>query len=237
MSLLEHLDELRKRLVRVGIGLAAGFLLCWWQADRLMHWCQLPYEAATGGHQLAVMAVSEAFFVKVRVAFMTAVFVTAPWTALQAWGFVKPALHQHERRMAIPFLVSVAGFFIAGGAFGYFVGLPFMLKFLLGQAAAGFEVHVRAESYVSTFTSTLLGLGAVFEAPVLAAILSRLGLLDWKWLLKKIRPAILIIFVLAAVITPSGDIPTMLVFATPMLALYLLSVGVAWMFARRRNPA
>lgn len=232
MSLLDHLDELRRRVVRVAIGLFAGFLLCWWQADAILAWCQAPY-LAVAKEPLSVMAVSEAFLVKVRLAFLASAFLTAPWVAWQAWGFIRPALHANERRLAVPFLVSVAGFFIAGGAFGYYVGLPFMLQFLLGQAAAGFELDIRAESYVSTFTSTLLGLGFVFEAPVLAGLLARLGLLDHRWLIRRIRPAIIIITILAAVITPSGDIPTLLVFATPMLGLYAISIGVAWVFAKR----
>lgn len=232
MSLLEHLDELRRRLVRVALGVAAAFLLCWWQADLLMGWCQAPYVKVTGV-PLSVMAVTEAFFVKMRVAFVASLFLSSPWTAWQAWCFVRPALFEPERRLALPFLSSVAGFFLAGGAFGYFVGLPFMLSFLLGQAADGFDLNVRAESYVSTFTSVLLGLGLVFETPVIAALLARFGLIDHRWLLSKIRPAILIITVLAALITPSGDIPTLLIFALPMLALYGISIGVAWAFARR----
>ena len=232
MSLLDHLDELRRRLVRVAIGLVAGFLLCWWQADLLMGWCQAPY-LEVAKEPLSVMAVTEAFFVKVRIAFLASIFLTAPWTAWQAWGFVRPALYEKERRMALPFLVSVAGCFIGGGAFGYFVGLPVMLRFLLGAAATGFDLDIRAESYVSTFTSTLLGLGLVFEAPVLAAVLARLGLLSHRWMLSKIRAAILVIAILAAVITPSGDVTTLLIFAIPMLALYLVSILVAWAFARR----
>lgn len=232
MSLLDHLDELRRRLVRVAIGLMTGFLLCWWQADAILAWCQAPY-LRIAHEPLSVMAVSEAFFVKVRLAFLASAFLCAPWMAWQAWCFIRPALYAKERRMAVPFMVSVAGFFIAGGAFGYYVGLPFMLQFLLGEASAGFELNIRAESYVSTFTSTLLGLGLVFEAPVLAALLSRMGLLDHLWLIKRFRPAILIITILAAVITPSGDIPTLLVFALPMLGLYGISIAVAWVFAKR----
>ncbi len=232
MALLEHLDELRRRLVRIAAGLALGFLLCWWQADAIFAWCQAPY-LAVAHEPLSVIAVTEAFFVKVRVAFLASLFLTAPWTAWQAWGFISPALYAKERRMALPFLVGVAGFFLAGGAFGYYVGLPFMLEYLIGQAAQGLELDVRAESYISTVTSVLVGLGLVFEAPVLAALLARMGIIDHRWLAKRSRHALVIVTILAAVITPSGDIPTMLVFALPMMALYGLSIGVAWAFARR----
>ena len=232
MTLLQHLDELRKRLVRIAIGLGVAFMFCWWQADPLVAWCQAPY-VAVAHEPLAVMAVAEAFFVKVRVAFVVALFASAPWTAFQVWSFIRPGLYPRERRLAIPFIVLVSLFFIAGGAFGYYVGLPAMLRFLLGDAASGFQVFVRAESYVSTFVRLLVGMGIVFEAPVLAALLARLGFLSPGILVKKLRYAIVIIAVLAALITPSGDIPTMLVFAVPMFGLYVFSIGVAYVFAKR----
>jgi sec-independent protein translocase protein TatC len=232
MSLLQHLDELRKRLVRMGAGLGVAFMLCWWQADPLLTWCQAPY-LAVAHEPLAVMAVAEAFFVKVRVAFVVALFGSAPWTAFQVWAFIRPGLYPRERRLAIPFIVLVSLFFIGGGAFGYYVGLPAMLRFLLGDAASGLQVIVRAESYVSTFIRLLVGMGLVFEAPVLAALLARMGFLTPGVLVKKMRYAIVIIAVLAALITPSGDIPTMLVFAVPMFGLYIFSVGVVAVFAKR----
>src|SRR6185369_4747700 len=159
----------------------------------------------------------------------------APWTALQAWLFVSPGLYARERRLAIPFIALVSLFFVSGGAFGYYIGLPAMLRFLLGDAAAGFRVIVSADSYFSTFVRLLAGMGLVFEAPVVAGLLARLGLLSAGFLLRKLRHAIVIIAILAAFITPSGDIPTMLVFAFPMLALYLLCIGVAFVFARKES--
>lgn len=234
MSLLQHLDELRRRLVRIGLGLAVAFTFCWWQADPLLAWCQAPY-LAIAHEPLAVMAVAEAFFVKVRVAFVVALFASAPWTAFQAWAFIRPGLYPRERRLAIPFIALVSLFFIGGGAFGYYVGLPAMLRFLLGDAASGLQVIVRAESYVGTFVRLLVGMGLVFEAPVLAALLARMGFLSPGLLVRNLRYAIVIIAVLAALITPSGDIPTMLVFAVPMLLLYAFSIGVAAVFARRET--
>ena len=235
MPLLQHLDELRRRVVRTAIAIGVGFFLCWWKADLLVAWCQAPYERVVG-EPLAIMAVSEAFFVKVRLAFLAALFLTAPWTAWQAWAFVAPGLYARERRLAVPFIVLVSAFFIAGGAFGYSIGLPAMLRFLLGEAAHGFDVVVRADSYVTTFTRLLAGMGLVFEAPVLAALLARMGLLTSGFLVRKLRHAVVIIAILAAFITPSGDIPTMLVFAAPMTVLYLLCIAVAWAL-ERKEPA
>jgi sec-independent protein translocase protein TatC len=234
MSLLGHLEELRRRLVATAIGVAVAFSLAYWKVDAVMEWCQGPYHKVTN-EPLSVFAVSEAFFVKVRVAFLASLFLAAPWIVVQVWGFISPALYPRERRMAVPFIVAVSACFLAGGAFGYYVGLPVMLSFLLGQSSKGFELDIRAESYVSTLTTTLVGMGLVFEAPVLAAILARLGLVTAKGLASKLRHAILGVTVLAAVITPSGDIPTLLVFAVPMLLLYVVSIGVAWFFGRPRR--
>ena len=234
MSLLGHLEELRRRLVATALGVALGFGIAYWQVDPIMAWCQGPYRSVTD-QPLSVFAVSEAFFVKVRVAFLASIFLAAPWIVVQAWGFISPALYPRERRLAVPFILAASACFLAGGAFGYYVGLPVMLSFLLGQASRGFELDIRAESYVSTLTTTLVGMGLVFEAPVLAAILARLGLVSAKGLASKLRHAILGVTVLAAIITPSGDIPTLLVFAVPMMLLYVLSIGVAWLFGRSRR--
>ena len=236
MSLLQHLDELRRRLTWASIGIAMAFFACWWQADALLAWCQAPY-IAVAGKPLAVMAVAEAFFVKVRVAFVVALFASSPWTAWQVWCFVAPGLYKKERRLAIPFIVLVSVFFTAGGAFGYYVGLPAMLKFLLGPAATGFELVIRADSYISMLGRLLIGMGLVFEAPVLTALLARMGLVSSRFLVNKLRHATVIIFIVAAFITPSGDIPTLLVFALPMLVLYAFSIGVAFVFERPKAAA
>ena len=234
MSLLQHLDELRRRLTWASMGLAVAFLTCWWKADVLVEWCQAPY-IAVAHSPLAVMEVAEGFFVKVRVAFAAALFASSPWIAWQGWCFVAPGLYRRERSLAIPFIVLVSAFFIAGGAFGYYVGLPAMLKFLLGPGSQGFTVVVRADSYISMLVRLLVGMGLVFEAPVLTALLARMGVVSSRFLVSKVRHSIVIIFILAAFITPSGDIPTMLVFALPMHVLYGLSLAVAFAFERKEG--
>ena len=234
MPLLGHLDELRRRLVRIALGLAVAFGLCCWKSDALFTWCAQPYYQVVH-EQLSVIAITEAFFIKLRVAFLVALFASAPWTLWQVWGFVSPGLYPRERRWAIPFVAAGSVFFIGGGAFGYYVGMPAMLKFLLGPTAAGFELDVRAENYIATLSRVLLGLGLVFEAPVVTAFLARFGLVDHRFLMGKSRHAVVIIAVVAAIVTPSGDIPTMVLFMAPMLALYGLSIGVAWAL-RRRTP-
>lgn len=239
MPLLAHLDELRHRLVRAAIGVAIAFAVCYWQVDQLMEWVKAPLREVEGLEDLnlSVFTISEGFFIQLRVAFIAAIFLSAPWTLTQAWEFIRPGLHEHERRLAIPFVLFASLFFLAGGAFGYFIGFPVMNDYLLGTAAQGFDKSLRAETYVSTLSSVLLGMGLVFEAPVLTWFLARMELVSAGWLLRKLRPAIVVMAILAALITPSGDIPTMVVFTTPMLALYAVSIGVAWAARPRRSPS
>jgi sec-independent protein translocase protein TatC len=223
----------------MALGVAVAFSLCYWRVDDLMAWVEAPLRTVPelAGQRLSVFTVAEGFFIKIRVAFLAAIFLSSPWTLVQLWLFVRPGLYASERRLAIPFVLFTTAFFVAGGAFGYLVGLPAMLDFLLGTAAAGFEKNIRAEGYVQTFSRLLLGMGAVFEAPVLAWFLARLGLLSAGLLVRQARVAIVVIAVLAALITPSGDIPTMVIFALPMIVLYGLSILVAWAAGRPRGVA
>ena len=234
MPLLAHLEELRKRLFVAALGIVVAFALCAWQVDVLFAWCEQPYRKVVA-EPLSVIAITEAFFIKLRVAFLASLFLSAPLTLWQAWLFVCPALYPHERRWAVPFVASASAFFLAGGAFGFYVGMPAMLSFLLGQAATGFELDIRADNYISTLSRVVLGMGLVFEAPVLTAFLARFGLVDHRWLLRKFRHAVVIVAIASAVVTPSGDIPTMVVFMVPMLALYALSVLVAWALGKPRR--
>lgn len=232
MGLFQHLEELRKRLLLAGGGIFVAFLVCWSQSELLFQWCVLPYEDVVG-EQLSVLSLGEGFFTYVRVAFVAALFLSAPWWLLQAWSFVGPGLYEKERRLAIPFLLLTTCFFLLGGWFAYAVGLPAMLDFLINQSAQAFEKDIRAENYIQTFGRLLIAMGLVFEAPVLTFFLARMGLVTHSFLIRKQRIAIVLIFVAAAIITPSGDIPTLLVFALPMVALFWLSIGVAWVFRKR----
>jgi sec-independent protein translocase protein TatC len=234
MGLFQHLDELRKRLLLATGGIFVAFLACWWQSPLLFAWCVLPYEEVVG-EPLSVVALGEGFLTHVRVAFVASLFLSAPWWLLQCWAFVRPGLYEKERRLAIPFLLLTTLFFLAGGWFAYEIGLPAMLNFLINEASVGFELDVRAENYIQTFGRLVIAMGLVFEAPVLTFFLARMGLVTHGFLIRKQRIAIVLIAITAAVITPTPDIPTMLLFAGPMVALYWLSIAVAWVF-RRRTP-
>jgi sec-independent protein translocase protein TatC len=165
---------------------------------------------------------------------LLAVFVAAPFILYQAWAFITPGLYRRERRMAVPFLVFGSLFFLAGGAFGYYAATPRAAEWLIGLGES-YRAAITLRSAFSFESRIILAMGAVFELPILIFFLTRLGLVTPQLLLRQFRVALLVIAVLAAVLTPTGDMVTMSIFIAPMVLLYLLGVGVSWLFAPRRG--
>jgi sec-independent protein translocase protein TatC len=160
------------------------------------------------------------------------IILASPVILWQIWLFVAPALYRNERRWVWPFLVASVVFFLSGCAFGYYQAFPLVVGFLVGMGRP-FQAVITINEYLSTATKVILGLGLCFEMPILVFFLARMGVVSEKWLLAKFKYAVLIIFFVAAVITPTPDITTQCVFAVPMILLYLLGVGVAWIFRKR----
>lgn len=331
MSFLEHLDELRSRLVRIAIFVMAAFVICWLLSDKIYGFLEVPVrkamleansqngvffegagvsnlgdyigkevsfvligqgrianatippgttikvrvEASDDGipnlvttspwlmntaivigegyqiprelylpsniylspdNRLVVGTVQGAFNLYIKVAFYAAIFFAVPFILVQTWGFVAPGLYPHEKKYAAPIIFMASAFFMIGCAFAYYVAFPRAANFLLGVAAGGhLRPLVTADDYFDLIMTIMLGLGVVFEIPTVTFFGARLGLISPRLLLKVWRYAIVVIFVVAAVISPTTDIPNLLVFAAPMLLLYFLSVGIAWMFHRKRK--
>ena len=237
MSILDHLQELRVRLVHAAIALALGFGACWLLSDTILEWLLDPVTRhLPGGRRPAYFTLTEPFFTHMRVAFLAGTFLVSPYLITQVWLYIRPALYRHERRLAVPFVLSLTVAFLAGGAFGYWVGLPRIASFLMTYGSS-FEPQLSMRALVSFVSRLLLGLGLVFEMPVLIFLLARLGIVTPRRLLRYLPHAVVGIAVAAAAITPTGDAPTMLLFALPMTGLYLLGVGVAWLFGKpRRTP-
>lgn len=330
MSFLDHLDELRKRLVRSALFIAIAFVICWIFSDKIYNFLQVPVRAAMleakkayapdlGGtalaladlvdgsealyvftteakigdvlipagitvpakvskapdgtaqlvistpvviadrvidkdtvippklyqsanamlgrdNQLVVGTVQGAFNLYIKVAFYAAIFFAVPFLLVQVWGFVAPGLYPHEKKYAAPIIAMASVFFLLGCAFAYYIAFPRAANFLLGVATGGnLRPLVTADDYFDLIIMIMLGLGIVFEIPTITFFTSRLGLVSPGLLLKVWRYAVVVIFIVAAVLSPTTDIPNLLVFAAPMLLLYFLSVGIAWVFWRRRR--
>ena len=234
MSFLDHLEELRKRIINslIAIGVALG--ASWWAADYLFHLVSRPIVAA--GVQLNMSKPTEGFNLELKLAMLAAVFLAAPYIIGQVWLFISPGLYKHERRYALPFILFSSLLFITGGLFGYFVAFPFALQFLISWGKnMGLTMIISATEYFDLFIMVELGLGVVFEIPALIFILARMGLVSAGFLLRNTRYAILVAFIIAAIITPTTDIPNMLIMAVPMILLYLLGVIVAFLFGKKRQ--
>ncbi|MEM1204683.1 MAG: twin-arginine translocase subunit TatC [Acidobacteriota bacterium] len=231
MGLLDHLEELRQRLVRAVLAFIVAFFVCWAFAEPIFQFLAQPIYGflPEGNKKLVVLAVQESFMIYVKVAALAAVFMASPVILWQMWSFVAPGLYRRERRLAAPFVICGSLLFLAGGAFAYYIAFPFAVEFLLGMGEA-FETTITAANYLSFLMTVILGLGLMFELPTVIFFLARLGIVTPGFLLRHFRWAVLIIFIVAAVITPTPDVVNLCVFALPTLGLYLVGIGVAALF-------
>ncbi len=226
MSLMEHLDELRKRIVRSAIFLGLGFLAAWAFHDRFVGFIQAPLNHI--GKSLVFTHPMDPLNLDLQVSLVGGAILASPFILFQVWMFIAPGLYQKERRFVIPFMGATVGLFLTGAAFGYYYVLPGALKILIVDFGHNFTSMVTIEEYSSFFLSIILGLGISFEMPILIFFLALFGIVSPRFVWKNIRYAILAVFLVAAIITPSPDPWTMCIYAVPMLILYLIGIGVAW---------
>jgi sec-independent protein translocase protein TatC len=239
MSFLGHLDELRSRLFRVAIVFVVALAGCWIVSDKILAFLVDPIRRNLfDGGAIIFISITEPFMVYMKVSAITALFLASPVFLWQFWGFVSPGLYKSERRAGVFFIVAGTAFFLAGGAFGYYVAMPMTAKWLISLGAQ-FKAQLTLESAIDFESRMLLGAGLVFEMPIVILVLSRFGIVTPGFLMRHLRIAIMVIAITAAVVTPSGDALTMTVFALPMLGLYLLGVAFAWIAARpaSRKPS
>ena len=331
MSFLDHLDELRRRLIRCALFVMIAFFVCWGLSGQIYHFLEIPvkaamleaqkisgidlsattttldavpddtlvqfsfpgdakvgdtvvragatptlkvkhaadgvaelvttqpwvvnrdnvipedtviprelYSAKNGylgpDNKLIVNTVQGGFNLYIKVAFYAAIFFAVPFLLVQAWGFISPGLYPHEKKWASPFVIMASVFFLLGCAFAYYIAFPRAANFLLGVSAGGnLRPLVSADDYFDLILTITLGLGAVFEIPTITFFLSRLGLVTPQLLTRFWRISVIVIFIVAAVLSPTTDIPNLLVFAAPMLLLYALSIGIAYVFHKKRK--
>jgi sec-independent protein translocase protein TatC len=235
MSFFEHLEELRKRLVVSIITIFVTFLLSWAWAPEIFEFLARPIRRVLPpGQNLSYTTLTEPFLMYFRVALLAGTLLASPILIWQVWLFISPALYRREKRWVWPFVIFGVLFFLSGCAFAYYEAFPLVVGFLIGVGKP-FQAVITINEYVGMATKLILGLGLCFEMPILVFFLARLGIVSERWLLSKFKYAVLIIFIIAAVITPTPDIATQCVFALPMIALYLLGILIAWMFRKRRT--
>ena len=332
MSFLEHLDELRKRLVNVVIIVIVAFIFCWFASGAIFEFLSVPIRealteaeqnqipvtglsgnekilalsdlkegdrgryvteratkigtgvlhpgtsvgvvAATGADgklalftdeqliagtsvlppgvklpvdlsnpdaasndplkRLIVTTATESFTLYVTVSLYAAIALAIPLILLQIWGFISPALYKHERAYVTPFVLLSSISFLAGAAFAYYILFPPAVRYLL-WLGEDFQLLLSASDYFDLITLIMLAMGIIFQMPAVTYVLARIGIVTAEFLIKSWKIAIVIILIVAAVVSPTGDIPNLMLFALPMMALYAISIGIAWMFGKKRT--
>jgi sec-independent protein translocase protein TatC len=241
MSFLEHLQELRMRIIRALWGVAAAFAISLTFSNELWHFVSQPAVQAlkTLGYpqtlkQITPMESFNVIWFKLPV--LCAIFIGSPWVLYQVWAFIAPGLYRKERRWAIPFVLTSAGLFISGGVFAYFVAFRYGLTFLLSIGNGNnVEPMVSITEYFDLFVNVILGVGLVFELPVLIFFLTLLRLASPAFLVRHSRYAILVIFIIAAIVTPTPDVFNMMLFAVPMCLLFYVGVFAGYLLILHRE--
>lgn len=237
MSFLEHLDELRTRIIRALIALVLGFLVGLALIGRIFRFIMEPLRAVLpDGGKLIYTEPAEAFILQLKVAALAGLVVALPALLWQAWSFVAPGLYANEKKLAIPFVVSGTVFFVSGALFSHYVVFPAAWAFFASFSTDYMEFTPRIAPVFSLYVRMGLGLGAVFQIPTLVMFLARVGLVTPRMLWRNMKYALLAVFVVAAIITPGSDPLSQVLVAVPMMGLYILSIGIAWAFRRRTPP-
>ena len=235
MSFLDHLEDLRKRFIYSCIALAAGMALACAFMEPLVTFVMAPtHRALPPGTELIFSRPTEGIAVYLDIAFMAGLVFAAPFVMYQVWLFVAPALYANEKKFVIPFVTLTAFGSIAGAAFSHYVLFPSMMSFFATFTIAGIRFEPRVEYVFELYVRSIVGMVLVFQIPTLAFFLAKMRMVTARFLWRHLRYAILIIFIVAAVLTPSPDPWNMTIFAMPMLALYLIGIGVAWLAEPKR---
>jgi sec-independent protein translocase protein TatC len=238
MSLVEHLEELRRRLIYAVLSVVIAFAFAWGYADDIFRLMQRPIlEALRAGglsEKLVYTNPTEPFNIYLRIGLIAGLFIASPAILYQVWMFVSPGLYRNEKKYVIPFMLSTVSLFLAGGYFGYRIVYPAALRFLI-EYGKDFQPMITVGEYTDLFLTVVLGLGLIFELPTLVFFLAIMGVVDARFLWRNIRYAVIAMFFVAAILTPTTDLVNMSIFAAPMLVLYLFSIGIAWIFHPKRR--
>ncbi len=235
MTFLEHLEDLRKRLFYSFLAVFLTIIPAYAFSKQVFNILARPLtKYLPEGEKLAYTTLTEPFMLYIKTAFLTSLFVVAPFIFFQIWLFVAPGLYQKEKKYVIPFVLATSVFFVGGGVFGYFIVYPWACRFFLNMGS-DFKAVITVNQFFGLTLKVLLGIGIVFELPTLIFFLARMGIVTSRWMVKNFKYAVLAIFIIAAVITPTPDIITQSIIAGPMLGLYTFSILIAFLFGKERK--
>jgi sec-independent protein translocase protein TatC len=236
MTFLEHLDELRKRITHAVVALFVGFLIAFAFIEQIWLFVFARLTADVPGGRLIFTEPGEAFFLYLKMAAIAGVLISSPYVMYQVWLFIAPGLYANEKKLAVPFVFFATALFLGGAAFSHYLLFPAAWKFFAGFSNEFLEFTPRVEPVWSLYVKLLLAMGVVFQLPMLMFVLARFGVVTARFLLRNFKYAILIFVIIAAIITPDASVIPQLIMAGSMTVLYILSIGVVWVFAKKREP-
>lgn len=237
MTLTEHLEELRGCLIKSVAAIVLASIVCYFFSSSIFAFVVAPLrQNLQPGQNLIGTSVTEAFFVEIKVALAAGVLFSCPVIFYQIWRFIAPGLTGSEKRWVIPFVLCATGFFVAGAAFCYRYVLPVAFKYFIEQyESVAVSPAIRIGEYFTFFFRMILAFGVTFELPVFTFFLVRLGIWDYRFMVRSFRYAVVVIFIIAAILTPTPDVINQTLLAGPMLLLYLISIGIAYVWRRTED--
>jgi sec-independent protein translocase protein TatC len=236
MSFLEHLDELRKRIIRSCLAAGVGMVIAFVFINRIVTFVLAPMRRALpAGTTLIYTKPTEAFSLYINIALIAGTLLAAPFIMFQVWRFIAPGLYANEKKLAIPFVVLTTAGAVGGAAFSHYIAFPYLIAFFGTFSSADLLFMPRMSDSFDLYAKMLIGMSVVFQIPTVVFFLAKMGLVTARFLWRNIKYAILIIFIVAAVLTPSSDPYNQMIFAAPMIGLYLISIGIAWIVGAKRE--
>ncbi|MDQ3415260.1 MAG: twin-arginine translocase subunit TatC [Verrucomicrobiota bacterium] len=235
MTFLEHLDELRKRITHAVVALLVGFLIAFGFIERIWQFVFARLTADIPGGELIYTEPGEAFFLYLKMAAIAGLLIASPYVMYQLWLFIAPGLYANEKKLAVPFVFFATSLFVSGAAFSHYILFPLAWNFFASFSNEFLSFTPRVEPVWSLYVKLLLAMGLIFQLPMLMFVLARFGIVSARFLLRNFKYATLIIFIVAAVVTPDASVIPQLVMGGSMIALYIISIGVVWIFGKKSS--
>jgi sec-independent protein translocase protein TatC len=237
MSFLDHLDELRRRIIYAAISLFVGFVIAFFFIQQIFDFIMRPLQQMLPkGATLVYTDPSEAFMLYIQIALIAGLMIASPAVMTQVWLFIAPGLYAHEKKWAIPFIVMSSVFFIVGAAFSHYVVFPLTWKFFSSFTSDILTFMPRIEPAFSIYLRMMLAFGVVFQLPTIVLFLAKMGVLTARFMWKNMKYAVLLIVIISAIVTPDGGGVSLVAMSVPLIGLYIFSILLAWMFGKRNGP-
>jgi sec-independent protein translocase protein TatC len=238
MSFLDHLDELRRRIIYTVIAVAIGFVVAFFFINEIFDFIMRPLQQMLpAGGTLIYTDPTEAFVLYIKIALIAGLLLASPAVMTQVWLFVAPGLYANEKKWAIPFILMSSFFFVLGAAFSHYVVFPLTWRFFVSFTTDILTFAPRVEPAFSIYLRLVLAFGLVFQMPTLVLFLARMGVVSARFLVRNFKFAVLIMVIISAVVTPDGGGVSLVAMTGPMILLYGLSIILAWLFGKKRDPA